>query len=35
MTAPLMVFSEELYYDANGLMVPLETYVVRIDPTGS
>ncbi len=30
-TAPLMVFSEELYYDANGLMVPLETYVVRID----
>ena len=32
-TAPLMVFSEELYYDANGLMVPLETYVVRLDPT--
>jgi putative ABC transport system permease protein len=32
-TAPLMVFSEELYYDANGLMVPLETYVVRIDPS--
>ncbi|MBK9966208.1 MAG: ABC transporter permease [Holophagales bacterium] len=31
-TAPLMIFSEELYYDANGLMVPLETYVVRIDP---
>ena len=31
-TAPLMVFSEELYYDANGLMVPLETYVVRLDP---
>jgi putative ABC transport system permease protein len=30
-TAPLMIFSEELYYDANGLMVPLETYVVRID----
>jgi putative ABC transport system permease protein len=30
-TAPTMVFSEELYYDANGLMVPLETYVVRID----
>ena len=31
-TAPLMIFSEELYYDANGLMVPLETYVVRLDP---
>lgn len=31
-TAPLMVFNEELYYDANGLMVPLETYVVRLDP---
>jgi len=30
-TAPLMVFNEELYYDANGLMVPLETYVVRLD----
>lgn len=30
-TAPLMIFSEELYYDANGLLVPLETYVVRID----
>lgn len=30
--APLMVFNEELYYDANGLMVPLETYVVRLDP---
>ena len=30
--APLMVFTEELYYDANGLMVPLETYVVRLDP---
>jgi putative ABC transport system permease protein len=30
-TAPLMVFSEELYYDANGFMVPLETYVVRLD----
>lgn len=30
-TAPLMIFSEELYYDANGLMVPLETYVLRLD----
>jgi putative ABC transport system permease protein len=30
-TAPLMIFSEELYYDANGVMVPLETYVVRLD----
>jgi putative ABC transport system permease protein len=32
-TAPLMVFSEEHYYDANGLLVPIETYVVRIDST--
>ncbi len=32
-TAPLMVFSEELYYDANGMMVPLETYVLRLDST--
>jgi putative ABC transport system permease protein len=32
-TAPLMVFSEELYYDANGMMVPLETYVLRLDPS--
>jgi putative ABC transport system permease protein len=31
-TAPLMIFSEELYYDANGFLVPLETYVVRVDP---
>lgn len=30
--APLMIFTEEIYLDANGLMVPLETYVVKIDP---
>lgn len=30
--APLMIFTEEIYYDANGLMVPLETYVVKLDP---
>jgi len=30
-TAPLMVFNEEIYYDANGFLVPLETYVVRLD----
>jgi len=26
------VFSDENYYDANGLLVPLETYMDRIDP---
>ena len=30
-TAPTQVFSEEHYYDANGLMVPIETYMVRMD----
>jgi putative ABC transport system permease protein len=27
------IFSDENYYDANGLLVPLETYIDRIDPT--
>lgn len=31
-TAPIQIFSEELYYDANGLLIPLETYMVRVDP---
>jgi putative ABC transport system permease protein len=30
-TAPTQVFSEEHYYDANGLLVPIETYMVRMD----
>ncbi len=32
-TGPTMIFSEEHYYDANGLLVPIETYMVRLDPT--
>ena len=31
--APVQVFNEELYLDANGLMVPLETYMDRMDPS--
>jgi len=31
-TGPTMIFSEEHYYDANGLLVPIETYMVRLDP---
>jgi putative ABC transport system permease protein len=31
--APVQVFNEELYLDANGLMVPLETYMDRVDPS--
>jgi putative ABC transport system permease protein len=30
--APGMIFSEENYMDANGVHVPLETYVDRLDP---
>lgn len=26
------IFSDENYYDANGLVIPLETYIDRIDP---
>ena len=26
------IFSDENYYDANGLLIPLETYMDRIDP---
>lgn len=29
--APVQIFNEELYLDANGLMVPLETYMDRMD----
>jgi putative ABC transport system permease protein len=28
----LQVFSEEIYYDANGIQIPLETYMDRMDP---
>jgi putative ABC transport system permease protein len=31
--APVQIFNEELYLDANGLMVPLETYMDRMDPS--
>ena len=31
-TAPTQIFSEEHYYDANGLLIPIETYMVRLDP---
>ncbi len=30
-TAPTQIFSEEHYYDANGLLIPIETYMVRMD----
>lgn len=30
--APLQIFNEEIYLDANGLMIPLETYMDRMDP---
>ena len=29
----VMIFNEELYLDANGLMIPLETYMDRVDPS--
>ena len=30
--APSQIFSEELWYDANGITIPLQTYLDRIDP---
>ena len=30
--APSQIFTEELWYDANGISIPLQTYVDRIDP---
>ena len=30
--APGQIFSDENYYDANGILVPIETYMDRIDP---
>ena len=29
--APLQIFNEEIYLDANGIMIPLETYMDRMD----
>lgn len=31
--APGMIFSDENYMDANGVLIPLETYMDRIDPS--
>ena len=28
----LQIFNEEIYLDANGIQIPLETYIDRIDP---
>ena len=30
--APSQIFTEELWYDANGISIPLPTYMDRIDP---
>ena len=30
--APGMIFSDENYMDANGILIPLETYMDRMDP---
>jgi len=31
--APAQIFSDEHYFDANGILIPLITYMDRIDPT--
>lgn len=31
--APGQIFSDENYADANGILIPLETYMDRVDPT--
>jgi len=31
--APLMIFSEDSYLDANGILVPLEAYMDRLEPS--
>ena len=28
----LQIFSDEIYYDANGVQIPLSTYMARMDP---
>jgi putative ABC transport system permease protein len=30
--APSQIFTEELWYDSNGITIPLQTYMDRIDP---
>jgi putative ABC transport system permease protein len=30
--APGQIFSDENYYDANGILIPLQTYMTRMDP---
>jgi putative ABC transport system permease protein len=30
--APGQIFSDENYFDANGILIPLETYMDRLDP---
>jgi putative ABC transport system permease protein len=31
--APVQIFNEEIWYDANGFQIPLETYMNRMDAT--
>ncbi len=31
--APGQIFNDENYFDANGILIPLETYMDRMDPT--
>ncbi len=31
--APLMIFNDDTWMDANGMLVPLEAYMDRLDPT--
>ena len=31
--APIQIFNDEIWYDANGFQIPLETYMDRIDKT--
>ena len=31
--APGQIFNDENYYDANGLLIPLQTYMDRLEPT--
>jgi putative ABC transport system permease protein len=31
--APGQIFNDENYYDANGMLIPLQTYMDRMDPT--
>ena len=31
--APGQIFNDENWYDANGILIPLETYMDRMDPT--